>query len=216
MARGMRDSGGMSGFLELSPARLYLVVAPRPVRRRMMTAFAVRLALTGPACLLDGGNSLDLYGLARQLRQQCAPQEDAAEEAVWQAALERVTVARAFTCYQMAALLSAAAGRTSNAATLVLDLLDTFYDESVELAERRRLLESCLPLLRRLAHQACAVVSAGTPSLISAAPPQPASKTGQDEGQGMDEGFLAMLEETADQVIRLEAETPSQQQLRMF
>jgi hypothetical protein len=202
----------MSGFLELSPARLYLVVAPRPIRRSMMTAFAVRLALTGPACLLDGGNSLDLYGLARQLRQQCAHQEEAA----WQAALERVTVARAFTCYQMAALLSAAAGSASNAATLVLDLLDTFYDESVGLAERHRLLESCLPLLRRLARQACVVISAGTPSLISAPRPQSAMKMRREEGPGMDEGFLAMLEETADQVIRLEAEIPSQQQLRMF
>jgi hypothetical protein len=48
-----------------------------------------------------------------------------------------VRLSRAFTCYQMLALL--AETPAGGPPTLVLDLLDTFYDESVPLHESRRL-----------------------------------------------------------------------------
>jgi hypothetical protein len=166
----------MNEALELSPTQLHLVVAPRSARRKMMTAFTARLALVGPVCLLDGGNCFDAYGLAREIRRKT---ED------WQAALERVHVARAFTCYQVVTLLMETAAGTVS--TLGLDLLSTFYDESVSMAERRRLLKVSVNQLKRLARRAEVAVSAS---------PQ--------TGEG--EELLAMLEEAADQVWHLEEE----------
>lgn len=139
--------------LHLFPAnRFHLVLASRRQRRRLMTALTARLALAGAVRILDGGNSFDGYGLARLLRQHTAQ---------WQAALARTTVARAFTCYQMAALLNESAASTLP--TLVLDLLDTFYDENVALAERSRLLSECLPHLQRLGQGTSMAVSVELP-----------------------------------------------------
>jgi hypothetical protein len=50
----------------------------------------------------------------------------------------------------------------------VLDLLATFYDESVNLNESRRLLAGCIPHLQRLSQAAPVVVSAKPPAPISA------------------------------------------------
>jgi hypothetical protein len=167
----------MDAMLELSPARLHLLLAPRSIRRRMMMLFTARLARAGPVCVLDGGNSFDAYGLARELRRQGGG---------WQAALERTSVARAFTCYQMAALLSqTAVGREP---ALVLDLLDTFADESVPLAERRRLLRTGLVEVQRLGRQSTVV--------ISAAP----------AGQPVE--LLAELQAVAGQIWRFEDHVP--------
>jgi hypothetical protein len=102
--------------------------------------------------LLDAGNCFDGYGLARQLRQQTS---------YWRQALERVSVARAFTCYQVETLLSESLSDLSP--VLVLNLLDTFYDENVKLAERLRLLDISLAELRRLCRLASVAVSASQP-----------------------------------------------------
>jgi len=118
----------------------------------MMTVLTARLALTGRVRLVDAGNCFDGYGLARQLRQQTP---------YWQAALDRVSVARAFTCYQVETLLTESISDFSP--VLVLNLLDTFYDENVKLAERLRLLEVSLAELRRLCRTASVAVSASQP-----------------------------------------------------
>ena len=113
----------MDHSLQLSPRQLHLVLAPHHAQRQMMTILTARLALTGRVRLVDAGNCFDGYGLARQLRQQTS---------YWQAALERVSVARAFTCYQVETLLTEMVANFSP--VLVLNLLDTFYDENVKLA----------------------------------------------------------------------------------
>ena len=64
--------------LQLSSARLHLVLAERGVRRQVMTSLTARLAQRGAVRLLDGGNSFDGYSLARALHQQ-APQWRAAQ-----------------------------------------------------------------------------------------------------------------------------------------
>jgi hypothetical protein len=139
----------MDNPLQLSPRQLHLVIAPHRAQRQMMTILTARLALTGQVRLVDAGNCFDGYGLARQLRQQTS---------YWQQALERVSVARAFTCYQVETLLSESASATSP--VLVLNLLDTFYDENVKLSERLRLLQVSLGELRRLCRAASVAVSA--------------------------------------------------------
>ena len=142
----------MDDILQLSSPRLHLVLAERQMRRQVMTALTARLAQRGAVRLLDGGNSFDGYALVRLLHQQ-GPQ--------WRLALERVKVARAFTCYQMAALLAQTDALPRP--TLVLDLLDTFSDENTPFSDRRRLLEQCLAHLQRLCLPAQVAVSIRLP-----------------------------------------------------
>lgn len=176
----------MEQTLQLSPRQLHLVIAPHRAQRQMMTLLTARLALTGSVRLLDAGNCFDGYGLARQLRQQTS---------YWQQALERVSVARAFTCYQVETLLTEAVADPSP--VLVLNLLDTFYDENVKLAERMRLLEVSLAELRRLCRQASVAVSASLP-----VPNQPGE-------------LLGILEDAAGQVWSFEEPQPVEP-LRLF
>lgn len=175
-----------TSFLTLQSGRFYLLVAPRRESVRLMNALAARLALTGALYLLDGGNCIDYHAIARAVRRETSQMETI---------LERIQAARAFTCYQLAALLAQTPATT--APLLVLDLLATFCDENAPLQERSRLLDTCLVELRRLAWQAPVLVSAdlNTPALP---------------------GVLAkMLEAAADYLWRLEPVEPAGQ-LRLF
>jgi len=176
----------MDQTLQLSPRQLHLVIAPHQAQRQMMTLLTARLAVTGRVRLVDAGNCFDGYGLARQLRQQTS---------FWQPALERVSVARAFTCYQVETLLTETAADFSP--VLVLNLLDTFYDENVKLPERMRLLEVSLVQLRRLCRQAAVAVSASLPK-----PNQPGE-------------LLEVLAAAAGQVWSFEEPQPAEP-LRLF
>lgn len=129
-----------------------VLVAPQAARDAMLDLTA-RLALHGPLRVFDGGNHFNAYAVARGLRRQTAQVDEA---------LNRIRMARAFTCYQMLALLSAApAGSTP---TLVLDLLCTFYDDSVPLPEARRLLGAVLVEVERLARGGRVVISTRPPA----------------------------------------------------
>ena len=76
------------------------------------------------------------------------------------------------------------------APTLGLELLGTFYDESVPLDERRRLLKQSLLHLQRLSQTAPVVLSASTST-----------------GSQPDE-WLPMLQEAAARVWQLEDDSP--------
>ena len=104
-------------------------------------------------------------------------------------ALKRISIVRAFTCYQVAARL--AEGAPGTAPLLVLDMLSTFGDENVPAAERLALFEHCLCYLRRLADE--------VPTLVSAAPCESANP------------YLARLEQAADRLWRLEPAPPPAQ-----
>lgn len=118
-----------------------------------MLELLAHLALRGALRVLDGGNSFNVYqcGLAigRLLGGQTANLP---------VILERISLARAFTCYQMETLLKETP--TQTVPTLVLDLLSTFYDESVAASESRRLLHRCLLHLKRLNRMAPVAISA--------------------------------------------------------
>lgn len=133
--------------------RLSLVISPRAARTQMLE-MAAMLSLRGTLRVFDGGNSLDVYRIARSIRRRTPRVEEA---------LERIHLSRAFSCYQMVALISDAPIGT--APLLVCDLLGTFYDENVTLKEAHRLLEICLRHLRRLSLEAVVVISARPPRL---------------------------------------------------
>ena len=104
--------------------------------------------------VLDGGNRFNAYTLARLARGR--PE-----------VLERITVSRAFTCYQVLALLESTPASASP--FVVLDLLNTFYDESVQVGERKRLLRACITQLKRLERAAGGAVSLHPPAVPSQA-----------------------------------------------
>lgn len=136
--------------------QLYLVIAPHSARSQMFDMIAT-LALCGPVRILDAGNQCNVYPIAQRIRRVTADLNTV---------LERIWLQRAFTCYQVAALL--ADTTASPTATLLLDLLSTFYDQDVKLPEAAQLLQGCLVDLRRLAERAPVLVSARPPAAACA------------------------------------------------
>lgn len=137
------------------PNRLLLIVAGHAAAAPMLELSAA-LAHNGPLRVVDGGNRFNVYAVARAARRRSSD---------LRALLERIHLARAFTCHQMLTLLAGLPAAPHP--TLVIDLLATFYDESVPMLESERLLRACLGHLRRL--------SAAAPLVISARPPAQAA-----------------------------------------
>lgn len=162
---------------QISSQGLIVVLAPHAARAHML-ALAARLARRGALQVLDAGNRFNAYEVARFLRSGGADG--------FQEALERIRVARAFTPFQMLALLQATPG--GSIPSLVLDLLSTFYDESLPHAERRRQLVLCTAELRRLSQAAPVVVSVRPPP-----PPEPDPQ-----------GLVDIVQQAADQVLLFE------------
>ncbi|MCP4418017.1 MAG: hypothetical protein GY805_15450, partial [Chloroflexi bacterium] len=114
----------MSLLPELATGELGLVIGS-PVftrgrlhaERTQMLELSAVLALRGSVRVLDGGNSYDALYVARYIRRHTVQMDET---------LKRISVARAFTCYQMVTLLQQTAVFPSP--TLVLDLLTTFGD----------------------------------------------------------------------------------------
>ena len=159
---------------------LQLLIAPSSFQREAALTFIAELAQTGPVRVLDGGNRLDVLTLNRELRRRDLP---------LYTALERVQVARAFTCYQMTTLLEQPA--PGGIPTLVLNLLTTFQDENASLPERLRLLETCLYCLEKNARH--------TPVLLILHP------------QPEEEPFLIRIREVIDKAWVFEPHHPAVQ-----
>jgi hypothetical protein len=172
----------MNALLNPTTGRLLLVIAPRAGGTIMLDLIA-RLACRGPLRLLDGGNCFDVYRCNQAIARTLQGKRDQLP-----AVLERIQLARAFTCYQMVALLDQTLGQP--VPTLVLDLLSTFYDEGVPSAESRRLLQSCVVQLQRLNDLA--------PVAISVRPGSPGNRP----------ELLEVLQSVASQVWSLEPYSP--------
>ena len=132
--------------------QIVLLSAPHAAAQ-LMLELAARLALSGELHVLDGGNRFYVYPVARTIRRYTGELT---------AALARIHLTRAFTCYQAAAMLADLP--TGTRPLLALDFLATFYDESVRLEESQRLLADCIPHLRRLSETAPVVISARPPA----------------------------------------------------
>lgn len=177
----MHVKAGEAALGPLKP-QVYLLVAPRRALREMIGATAARVARDGPVRVLDGGNLFDAHAAARLVGEQAG-------------ALERIQVARAFTCYQMEALLARQAAAPDP--VLVLDLLATYADENAPLAHRNYLMEQVIGHVRRLARAA--------PVLVGVAP---------DSGPPLDV-YLGWLANEAQQILRYEP-PEKKGQMRLF
>ena len=115
-----------------------VVYAPHAAREES-AVLAAQLALRGQVTILDGGNRFQAYRVAHLIRRHTVDVSTAANH---------LFVRRAFTCYQMLALLENTPSLKQS--HLVLDLLGTFYDDHISVHEAGRLLEACLRQLERL------------------------------------------------------------------
>lgn len=143
----------MNTSIEPKAGSWLLLFGPRSMNTTMLTAIA-RLGERGALQVLDGGNRFNAYTVARAARGR--PE-----------VLNRITVSRAFTCYQVLSLLESTPA--IQIPFVVLDMLNTFYDESVRVGERKRILRSCIDHLKRLERTAGGVVSVHPPSVPSTA-----------------------------------------------
>ena len=172
----------MNTLLNPVPGDLLLVIAPQAGGAIMWDLIA-RLACRGAVRLLDGGNRFDVYRCNLAVGHALGGQT-----ADLPAVLERIRLSRAFTCYQLVALLKDTP--TEPVPTLVLDLLSTFYDENVSTTESLRLLRICITHLQRLNRLA--------PVAISVRPGPPESRP----------KLLNKLLEAVNQVWTLETNVP--------
>lgn len=152
--------------------RLSLFWGASTPTRALLAALTVLAARGHPVRVFDGGNRFDGYFIARLARRLSSNPH---------ATLERIQLSRAFTCFQLAELIENAQGGDFLAPTridppgvapegqsllFVLDLLNTFYDESVPLRDSERLLHNTISHLKRLASHGPVIIGAREPRLL--------------------------------------------------
>lgn len=183
-----------------------VLVCPREMNATVMTV----IARTCPR-VIDCGNRFNAYSLARQVHAgvSAAHLADAADGQSTDhfggmepprpaEIMARISVARAFTCHQVLALLADAPSTAQP--FVVLDLLNTFYDEAIRLGERMLLLRGCIEQLKRLER------SAG--GLVSVHPPAVPSQAALD--------LLSLLERAIPQTYYAQPPAPLVEQMRLI
>lgn len=176
----------MELLLALRPGALLVVCAPHAAREPV-SQLTAELALQGSVTVLDGGNRFQPYRVAHLLRQKTADVDRAAK---------RIFIRRAFTCYQMLALLENTP--SFRQPYILLDLLVTFHDDHVPAHEARRLLEACLHQVERLRQFAPIVTTLAPPPILERA-------------------FLVELVcARADRILTPEIPAPAETQLPLF
>ena len=132
--------------------RLSLFWGTRAPTQTLLIMFTLLAARGETPRLFDGGNRFDGYFVAR-LARRLTPQP--------RAVLSRMHLSRAFTCFQLAELIENTP--TNSSPLFVLDLLNTFYDESVPPRDVERLLARVIAQFKRLAAVGPVIVGAGEP-----------------------------------------------------
>ncbi len=147
---------------QLLQPRLMLFWGAHTPTRTLLSAITAMAAQGHTVRVFDGGNRFDGYFVARLARRfsgaALPPPSDP------HAVLNRIYLSRAFTCFQLAELIENA---PSNPQPLfILDLLATFYDESVPLRDADRLLSLTIAHLKRLASAGPVIVGAREPRTL--------------------------------------------------
>jgi hypothetical protein len=147
----------------LSPEVMAAALGPRlsllwgaSAPTRTLLSMVALLAARGEAPrIFDGGNRFDGYFVARLARRLTDRPHSV---------MSRIRLSRAFTCFQLAELIE---GTSPDGSPLfVLDLLSTFYDESVSLRDVERLLSETIARLKWLAASGPVIVSACEPQSL--------------------------------------------------
>lgn len=138
----------------LKTGKLIVLYSPHAAREESMHLIA-EVGVRGPVTILDGGNQYKPYQVAMLIRKKTVEVHTVAN---------RLFSRRAFTCYEMNTLLASIPAMQQP--YVVLDLLNTFYDDHVPPHEVRRLLDSCLKQLERLLLSAPVVVTLAPPLVV--------------------------------------------------
>ncbi len=142
-------------FKEAPPGKLYLLHGSGTVFRLSLSAAGHALLAGVPITLVDGTNRFDAYYIAEFARRYTtAAQRQEGRVVSPEELLERIYVSRAFTCYQMEAVvterLPAFIRKMSSPVAIVFGLLDTFYDEQAPMFEVRQSLRRIIGALHGL------------------------------------------------------------------
>ena len=130
------------------PGNVYLFTGESPYLSTLIQEIADRFALVGPIRLIVGGNRFSTDHLALLLSGRI--------DQIY-AVLDRIQLSRAETCYQMLhALQHTQAGSEP---LIVMDLLQTFYDENLTLGEVKGVLGDCMTQVQRISHASPVVIS---------------------------------------------------------
>ncbi len=156
----MNSTALVEQFRAAPPGKLYCLHGDNGVFRLSLLAAGHALLNGVPVTLVDGSNRFDLYGLAEFARRSAGG--NGAPDRV----LRNIFVSRAFTCYQMEAVLTerlpAFVRARQSPIVLIFGLLDTFYDEQAPVFEVRNALERILHALRALRDEGVALLLAST------------------------------------------------------
>jgi len=150
-------------FKAAPPGKLYCLHGSNSVFRLSLYAAGHALLNGIPITLIDGTNRFDVYYLAAFAR-AVARQDHQRRHPTPQQLLEKIYIARAFTCYQMEATITerlpAFLQRTRSPIAIIFGLLDTFYDEQAPLFEVKASLQRIIAALRQLKQQNVSVLLA--------------------------------------------------------
>ncbi len=135
----------------LKVGKLIVLYTPDATRTESMALIA-ELGLRGAVTIMDGGNRYRPYQVATFLRRKTVDISTSSN---------RLFSRRAFTCYEMNTLLGSTP--SCNQPYVILDLLNTFYDDHVSTHETDRLLKSCLCQIQRLVLSGPVVVTLAPP-----------------------------------------------------
>ncbi len=144
----------MQQFKEAPPGKLYCLHGSPGVFRLSLSAAAHALLRDIPITVVDGSNRFDLYYLAEFARSVASRERDARAPVDPGRFLENIFISRAFTCYQMEAVITerlpAFVRRQHSPIVLIFGLLDTFYDEQAPLFEVTAGLQRVIAALQAL------------------------------------------------------------------
>ena len=140
-------------FKAAPPGKLYCLHGTGSVFR-MSLAAAAHVLLSGlPVTLVDGTNRFDAYYLAEFARKHAGTKPDG-RRITPDDLLDNIFVSRAFTCYQMEAVITerlpAFVRRSGSPVVVIFGLLDTFYDEQAPLFEVKAGVRRIVEALGRL------------------------------------------------------------------
>ena len=128
----------ISTSLANKPHHVILAVITKQERSKI-TELIAAMAMRGPLSIVAGSDWMPSYDLTRILRHQTTDVRQV---------MNRIHVARAFTCYQLLNLLATTGPDPKP--LLILDFLHSFYDEDVRPNVRMQKLQQCVACLERL------------------------------------------------------------------
>ncbi|HUI64650.1 MAG TPA: hypothetical protein VL126_07405 [Bacteroidota bacterium] len=150
-------------FKSAPPGKLYCLHGSAGVFRTSLAAAAHVLLNGMPVTLVDGTNRFDLYYLAEFARKNAGRLPDGRQIRPADF-LDNIFVSRAFTCYQMEAVITerlpAFVRRRGSPVVIIFGLLDTFYDDQAPLFEVKAGLRRIVEALRRMREANVAVLLA--------------------------------------------------------